>query len=104
MNSVKVGTFVGTGAAINLPIGWTPDSVEVFNITDGDETWQWIQGMTAGHAMYEAAAGTKSRITANGISPYAGSSSAAPGFTVGSALSENGKTFGYRALRNISGL
>lgn len=104
MNSVKIGTFTGTGAAINIPIGWTPDSVEVFNITDGDEAWLWMTGMTAGHALKEDAAGARSRITADGISTYAGSTSEAPGFTAGSALSESGKTFGYRALRNVGGL
>lgn len=104
MNSVKVGTFVGTGAAINIPIGWNPDCVEVFNITDGDEAWYWQTGMTAAHALKEDSAGARTRITANGVSLYAGDSSNAPGFTAGSALSEAGKTFGYRAMRNISGL
>lgn len=104
MNSVKIGTFTGNAAAQNISIGFIPDSVEVFNITDGDAAWLWMAGMTAGHALAEDAAGARSRITANGISTYAGSPSASPGFTIGTALSEDTKLFGYRAMRNFGGL
>lgn len=104
MNSVKIGTFTGNAAAQNISIGFIPDSVEVFNITDGDSAWYWQTGMTAAHALYEDSLGARSRITANGISTYAGSSSASPGFTIGTALSEDTKLFGYRAMRNFGGL
>lgn len=33
---IKVGMVVGTGAALNVKLGWIPDFVEVFNVTDGD--------------------------------------------------------------------
>lgn len=106
--SIKVGSYVGTGAAINIPLGFTPDHISIFNGTDGDEKWDWFSGMTDGHALYERSVtdnattgnASMSRITANGISAYAGSTSVAKGFTIGSALSENGKTFYFKATRN----
>lgn len=30
----------GTGAAINIPLGWYPDLVRVFNATDGDKIYE----------------------------------------------------------------
>ena len=101
MARIAHGTFTGTGAAINFSVGFVPTKVTVENVTDGDESWTWYNGMTAAHALKIAADGAKTRITANGISTYAGSatpgSEAAPGFTAGSALSESGKTFAYEA-------
>lgn len=101
---LKIGSFTGTGAAINIPLGWTPDYIEVVNVTDGDEGWEWYSSMTAAHALKIDVAGVRTRITANGVSAYAGSSTpgslAAKGVTIGSALSESGKTFAYRAMRN----
>lgn len=36
-NSVfATGEVVGTGAAINVSVGWVPRRVEVYNVTDGD--------------------------------------------------------------------
>jgi hypothetical protein len=35
MESVKSGTLLGAGVAINVEVGWVPDSVEVWNVTDG---------------------------------------------------------------------
>lgn len=37
MDQVRVGHLRGTGAAINVPIGWIPDTVIVENLTDGDK-------------------------------------------------------------------
>lgn len=31
-----VGVTVGNGAALNIPLGWIPDCVMLFNATDGD--------------------------------------------------------------------
>ena len=108
MQNIVIGTYTGTGAAINVPLGFTPDYVEVYNVTDGDDKWEWFSSMTDGHALYSrsvtdnATSGNAgmSRITSNGVSVYAGSTSASKGFTVGTALSESGKTFAYKAIRN----
>ncbi len=107
-NNIVIGSYTGTGAAINLSLGFVPDHIEVFNVTDGDDRWEWFAGMTAGHALYQrsvtdnAATGNAgmSRITANGITAYPGSGTASPGITVGTALSESGKTFYYKAVRD----
>lgn len=100
----RSGSYTGDGAAQNIELGWIPDVVEVDNITDGDEEWKSYLGvMTAAHALKIASDGTKTRITSNGISQYAGSSTPGSekrkGFTIGTALSESGKTFGWRAFR-----
>lgn len=97
--NVDSGTYVGNGAAINISLGWVPDEVKVWNDTDGDESWTWYSGMANAAAQKIAADGTQTKITANGVTPYAGSGTAPMGFTVGTALSENGKTFRWTALR-----
>lgn len=94
------GSYVGTGAAVNVELGFIPMYVIILNETDGDDRWEWMEGMTAGHAFQRVGAGTGTRITSNGVSPYAGTrGGAAPGFTAGSAISESGKTFRYIAFR-----
>ncbi len=106
MNENKTGTYTGTGAAINIALGFKPTYVRIWNITDGDICWEWFNGMTAGHALQQANHDTaqNSRITSNGISQYAGVAGTTPeGFTVGTALSESGDTFGYYAARCGSG-
>ena len=110
--AIKVGTYTGTGAAVTVSLGFTPDYIKVVNVTDGDDIWEWYSGMTAAHAIWQrnivdsGVTGNNAiaRITANGISQYAGSSTpgslAAKGVTFGSALSESGDTFAYLAVRN----
>ena len=34
---MKTGFLVGNGAALNVELGWIPDKVEVWNLTDADE-------------------------------------------------------------------
>lgn len=109
MTQVASGTYTGTGAAVNVEIGFAPDYIKIVNLTDGDDAWEFFTGMTAGHAIYtrnvvdNGATGnaSMSRITANGISQrnptdYVGKR----GFTAGTACSESGKTFGWIAVRN----
>lgn len=104
-NNSKVGSYVGTGAAVNVPLGFAPTYVRVINETDGDVCWEWFNGMTAGHAIQSinvvdngvTGAAGMSRITANGVSLFGGSATQAEGFTAGTALSETGKTFRFFA-------
>lgn len=96
---IQTGTVTGTGAAINVPLGFVPDYVKVFNITDGDQTDEWMTGMSAGTSIQTNTA-VAARST-NGISPFNGSAVAARGFTIGSGISENGKLLGWVAFRNI---
>lgn len=106
----QIGSYTGTGAAINIELGWVPDKVEVLNGTDGDNKWTWYRGFATGDAIFErtvvdnGTTGNSSMalITSNGIDAYAPTDfTNTPGFTVGTALSESGKTFYYTATRNV---
>jgi hypothetical protein len=101
MNSFKCGKVTGTGAAINVELGFIPDFVQVINYTDGDQIDIWQTGMTAATSVQINTA-VSSRGT-NGISAYAGDDTHKPGFTIGSGVSENGKNLYYQAWRNIEG-
>ena len=95
---IRVGTVTGTGAAINISLGWIPDRVEVVNVTDGDTVDIWYRGMTNGTSISIVLAAAM-RAT-NGISEYAGTATAAPGFTIGSDISETAKVLRWCAMRN----
>lgn len=100
---IKVGSYEGTGAAINIQLGWVPDFIHIWNATDGDVHWDWFNGLGAGDALQNTnhASTQNSLITSNGIDPYTPTNlSAKDGFTVGTALSESGKVFRYLAVRN----
>ena len=93
---VRMGTYEGTGAAINIELGFIPDRVEIINTEDSDAAWIWHRSMGDGKAQ---ALGTLASVAANGVSAYEGDASAALGFTIGTALSESGKTFSWHASR-----
>lgn len=104
--TIRTGSYVGDAAAQNIELGFVPDYVLVWNETDGDTKWEWFSGMTDTHALQSINNGTTqfSRITADGISAYPGTEGGdAAGFSVGTALSENTKTFRYMATRNAAG-
>lgn len=93
-NSTAVGSVEGTGAAINVSIGFVPRYVKVFNLDDAGTlapTVEWFGGMTDGHGLKTlgiADNGTTSKvssaaITTGGISEYAGSLTTSAGFTIG---------------------
>jgi hypothetical protein len=103
----RKGTLVGAGAAVNIPLGWQPDYVKVFNVTDGSVVYEWTSDMAAASAFKtqnvvdNATTGNSSlaTINANGISAFAGSGTQAKGFTIGSAIAVNGKTLAWIAMR-----
>lgn len=108
-NEIKTGLYTGTGAAINIQLGWVPDYVKVINLTDGDDAWEWWAGATGNPTIYarnvvdNATTGNSSmsRITANAVSAYSPTDfTNKQGFTVGTAMSESGDQFGYIAVRN----
>lgn len=105
MNEAKVGSYTGTGAAINLSLGFVPQYLRVWNETDGDICWEWFKGMADGSALQitNHASTQVSKITSNGVTAYEGSSTAGKGVTIGTALSENSKTFRYVAIRGGDG-
>lgn len=99
--SIKAGSYTGTGAVINVSVGFEPDFVLLFNATDGDVAAIWFNGMAAGTAGDIAAAVATN--AADGITLYTGSTTAAPGFTVGTDYSESAKVFYYIAIESGPG-
>jgi hypothetical protein len=95
----KSGTVVGTGAAINVGLGWTPEYVKVVNVTDADQIDEWHVSMADGTAIQTNTA-VATRAT-NGISKYAGDAANPKGFTIGSGISEAAKTLFWFAQRNF---
>lgn len=100
MNEFDSGTFTGTGAAINVSLGWIPSYVKVYNNNDAGgkaPTMEWFQGMAAASGLKglkvvdSGATGdaSQAKVTVNGISEYAGSATAAPGFTIGADADVN---------------
>jgi hypothetical protein len=95
MKEVETGTLNGTGAAINISLGFKPSAVKVFNIADAgglDPILEWVKGMGDGKGMKYlniADDGSTSNVSHEflatlGISEYAGAdASASPGFTIG---------------------
>lgn len=99
-NNVEIGTYTGTGAAINIELGFVPEYVKITNITAGNIQHEWFAGMTAGHAIAHNPS-TLATITSNGVSPFAGTHEGAkPGFTAGTAVSTNAAVFRYVAMRS----
>lgn len=87
------GTYTGTGAAVNVVLGFKPGFVFIYNFTDGDVTFQWSDTMAEGTAVQTDTAVAK--LASNGISLLDGSTGA--GFIAGSSVSESAKVFHYVA-------
>lgn len=100
MSELKIGTYDGDGAAQNISLGFVPDALIIVNVEDGDLVGIWFSGMTDDTSVDIAAAVAAN--AADGISDYAGSTTAAPGFTVGTDFSEDGKTYRYIAMRQTT--
>lgn len=102
LQNFATGTLDGTGAAINIEIGWIPDHVVVQNIEAADfARLEWYTGMTAAHAI-KTVTSTKSKITSLGISAYAGTTTAQQGFTIGADTDVNvvDEALTWMAFRN----
>lgn len=93
---MKIGTYTGTAAAKNVSIGFIPKVLIGINITDMDSFYFWGKDATDGEACY--AGGNK--LSAEGVSEFAGNDTAAKGFTLGTnaVVNESGKTFLYIAF------
>ncbi len=76
------GVITGTGAAINVSLGFTPSRVRLLNQTQLAEL-EWVSAMPAAAGLKRITAGTMSYIVTGGISAYAGDGSTAKGFTLG---------------------
>lgn len=115
MNEVKTGSFTGTGAALNIVLGWRPSYVKIYNNNDAGSLWasmEWFQGMAAASGLKSqkvvdsGATGLSSqaKVTVNGISEYAGDGTNAEGFTIGADADLNavGEVGYYVAFRGTA--
>lgn len=99
-----VGSVTGTGAAINVEIGFLPDRVELVNQTTGRKV-TWYRTMAAGSGVADGA--TAAALIAaggGGVSPFSGSTTAGLGFTIGTdAVNTAGQVIAYSAIRSGPG-
>lgn len=101
-NTVATGSVEGTGAAINVSIGFVPRYVKIYNYDDDGSaapSMEWFSGMTDAHGLKNTT-DTQEKVTTGGISEYDGSSSASTGFSIGtdSDLNADGETIFYVAI------
>ena len=78
----------GAAAALTIPVGFLPRYVKFVNLTDRI-TNEWFEGMASASSLNEAAAGTKTLETTNGIAVSATNNS----FTLTAATMVASKTF-----------
>lgn len=107
MEQFKTGTQDGTGASIDINLGWIPDHVRVFNWEATDYgSLTWFKGMTAGHAIKELTGTDRdlSKITTLGITQLgAGATDTVKGFRIGADTDVNvsGESITWVAWRNL---
>jgi hypothetical protein len=99
--STVVGTYTGTGAAINVVLGFKPDFLLVFNATDGDIVGIAGRGITAAGAGIDIGAAAAANAADAFTLTYEGATG--EGFTAGTDYSESGKVYGYLAIRSGPG-
>lgn len=115
-SNFRSGTVNGTGAAINVSLGWKPDYVKLINIADAsslDPMMEWTSDMPAAAGVKylriadngTSAAKSHAYVTTGGVSAYAGSDSAAEGFTIGADadINASGEKIVWIAMRNQRG-
>lgn len=103
--STAVGTYTGTGAAINVILGFKPDFLIVTNYTDGDIIGTWNRAVNAAGTSTDIGAAAATNAD-NGFTAYPLATTASPageGFTAGTDFSESGKVYGYFAARSGPG-
>src|SRR5258708_14076613 len=80
MSQYRTGTFVSTAAAVTLPLGFIPDRISIYNLTNFVEQAEVIESiwmkntvsLPSGYAIiWTATAGApvESVITTNGVTP-----------------------------------
>ena len=86
VNRTVVGSFKGTGSALNVrSVGFRPKAVHVMNVGGLCQAW-WTEKMADAAAVKQVTDGTISALTSNGITPLS-----------------NGFTLGADADLNVSG-
>jgi len=90
LSQSESGSFVGTGSAVNVSLGFKPRLIVIYNETDGDVCWIGFDGMADGKCLQIDTA--VSFLSSNGLTLKAG------GFTAGTSLSESGDTMRFIAF------
>lgn len=87
---MRSGTQDGTGASIDIELGWIPDWVIVQNHEAADfARLEWYEGMTDAYAI-KTVTSTKSKITSLGITPLGAAAGATMrGFRIGADTDVN---------------
>jgi len=105
------GSITADGAAVNVSMGFTPKSVLITKVTNTLAQAYWVSGMASASCLKSKVTGTDGDGTAgvgiitlattSCVSAYAGSTSAAPGFTLGADTDVNvsGDTLRFEAFR-----
>lgn len=81
MTLFNTGTVEGTGAALNVTVGFIPRYVKVINI-DGDATMEWNSNLADGEGFKDLPTGVMALMASAGITPTDPNSSVL-GFTLG---------------------
>lgn len=96
---VVIGTVTGGSSATPVVLGFTPDFVQITNITDYNAIFQWSAGMTNDTAVkLQAPASTMGQITSGGITPV--STAGSQGFSLGFNIAIAAKNLQYIAIKN----
>lgn len=96
--STYAGSVTGTGAAINIELGYQPDYVRLTNQTTG-RSLTWFRSMPAGYGEVAGA-----MVTTGGVSAYNGAPTAGNGMTIGTdAINTAGQVIAILAIRSGPG-
>ena len=102
-NNIASGKVAGTGAALNVSIGFKPRVVCLINVAAGGLiSIDWNVDMGEATGFKRIATGVASQLAALGVSQYAGSQGAnTEGFTIGADadMNVNGEYIHYIAYR-----
>ncbi len=89
-NNIASGKVAGTGAALNVSIGFKPRVVRLMNVAAGGVvSIDWNSDMGAGTGFKRAQNGDASQLAANGVTQYAGDETHTEGFTIGADADMN---------------
>lgn len=62
------GVFLGTGAALDIEVGFRPRHVHLINLSSADEA-KWAEYMDDGSMHKRLAAGSATVVSSNGVTP-----------------------------------
>ncbi len=102
LTNITNGTRVGTGANIDIELGYLPSKVELYNVTTNGKL-EYVSSMATGTGILTpaSAAGPAAVVAPAGVTPL---NSTFQGFRIGaSAINAAGQTIHWIAYRNGPG-